>query len=222
MKLGEIFTCPSFEEVSLWGSILILSACAWWYWWEDWIWSEHKSHLSPGWVRHDAVLLLCSVVNTTLMEMKVGPKLLDQKPWGLSLSWFCSLSVWAPLWHICPRGKQCWSKRAQSGHPVMCQGADWDGPRIPVRALDCPWSGASVITSNGRPHSVQLLCWLWANSVPHSCTLSFVLAFFTLVWSYTGEQEGPEWVIHSICGGHGKLVRGLGSFNLIPPPFLQG
>ena len=91
MKLGEIFTCPSFEEVSLRGSILILSTCAWWYWWEDWISSEHKSHLSPGWVRHDAVLLLCSVVNTTLMEMKVGPKLLDQKPWGLSLSWFCSL-----------------------------------------------------------------------------------------------------------------------------------
>lgn len=52
MKLGEVFTCPSFEEVSLRGSILILCACAWWYW----ISSEHKSHLSPGWVRHDALL----------------------------------------------------------------------------------------------------------------------------------------------------------------------
>lgn len=46
--------------------------------------------------------------------------------------------MWAPLWHICPRGKQRWSKRVQSGHPVMCQGANWGGPRIPVRALDCP------------------------------------------------------------------------------------
>lgn len=27
VKLGEIFACPSFEEVSLWGSILILCMC---------------------------------------------------------------------------------------------------------------------------------------------------------------------------------------------------
>lgn len=167
-------------------------ACACWYWWEDWIWSEHKPHLSPGWVTHDPGLLLCSVVNTTLMEMKVGPKLLDQKPWGLSLSWFCSLWVWAPLWRICPRGKQGWSKRLQSGHPVMCQGADWDGSRIPVRALDCPWSGASLSTSNGCPHSVQMLCWVWANSVPHGCTLSLVMALFTLCGATLVSKRGQS------------------------------
>ena len=40
--------------------------------------------------------LLCSVALTTLLSVEYGPKLLEQKPWGLSLSWFYSECVFLP------------------------------------------------------------------------------------------------------------------------------
>ena len=44
MKLGGTVIYP----VSLSRSITVQSACAWWLWWENWIWSEHRLHLSLG------------------------------------------------------------------------------------------------------------------------------------------------------------------------------
>lgn len=130
-----------------------------------------------------------------------------------------TLSVSSSLAHF-PQREAMLEQEDAKWASCMCQGADWDGPRIPVRVLGCPWwclcehqswlpsLCSDVVLGLGQP-------------CPHSCTLSLVMAFFILAWRCPGEREGPEQVIHSICGGHGKPVRGLGGFNLLPPPFLQ-
>lgn len=61
--------------------------------------------------------LILLVVNTILSGAGLGPNLLEQKPWGLGLSWFCSkcvLSLFPALKPSPQRGallsKQLWSR----------------------------------------------------------------------------------------------------------------
>ena len=70
-------------------------------------------------------LLLCSVVNTTILGVESGTKVLEQKPRGvlselsLLLPTVCSTSL--QHWVLAPKVEQCWGQRSLRGQLVWAQ-----------------------------------------------------------------------------------------------------
>ena len=183
--------------------------------WNCWRWSS--SSQSQCEVR----LLLCSVASTTLLGVGVSPKLVEQKPWGLS--WVGSVPSKCVL--SCLPAPQRGAVLEQDGWGQVLGvdlGVDCGGPSPSLSSGPLVMHCLTKCQCCLRP--LQTLFQVSSASFPHSPGLLSAAAALALMRSYVTEQQGLEWALISgwgtYQGGHRKCTWVLCNFNLLCPPCL--
>ena len=155
---------------------------------------------------------LASLASTSLLGVRVGPKVLEQKPWGSCLSGFHFLKCIVSLFSAALTLPQRRTMLEQ-------EGSEW------VLGIGQSTDSGSLSTSqSSRP---LLIHCQQCPFLPHSDALlglgcSVLCSPLSLLWSCSTKQAELESVLdlsRSTCqGSHRKPAGVLGSFSLLPLP----